>query len=309
MLAIALVLDAVIGEPAPLWKRVPHPVVLMGQLVDMLDEGLNHGGFRYLKGVAAVIVLVVVCGAPALLLSVDLFGGVLEVLIAAVLLAQRSLIDHVNAVANGLSAGVEKGREAVGHIVGRDTEVLDEVGVARAAIESTAENFSDGVVAPAFWFLLLGLPGIVIYKVVNTADSMIGHRTDRYARFGWAAARLDDLLNFVPARLCAALIAAVSGKGLLPLKVAIRDGWLHRSMNAGWPEAAMGGALDIALAGPRHYRGALTDDPFLNPTGGKDPGVVEIRAAVALVWKAWALLVALAALLWLIAFGWGYVFG
>lgn len=309
MLALALVLDAVIGEPEPLWRRVPHPVVLMGRLVDMLDEGLNDGTFRYLKGVAAVFVLVVVTGAPALLLSVDLFGGIFELLVAAILLAHRSLVDHVSRVAEALGEGREAAIKAVSQIVGRDTTVLDEPGVARAAIESGAENFSDGVVAPAFWFLVLGLPGIVIYKAVNTADSMIGHRTERHARFGWAAARLDDVLNYVPARLTAVLISAVSGKGVQPLQVAFRDGWLHRSLNAGWPEAAMAASLDVALAGPRHYAGKLTDDPFLHPTGRKDPGSADIRASVTLLWKAWALLVAIVALLWVLAFAWGYLIG
>ncbi|MEM8759359.1 MAG: adenosylcobinamide-phosphate synthase CbiB [Pseudomonadota bacterium] len=309
MLALALVLDAVIGEPAPLWKRVPHPIVLMGRLVDVLDDGLNRGGFRHLKGLVAVVVLVLVTGAPALLLSIDLFGGVFEVLFAAILLAHRSLVDHVGRVAEAMGESREAAIEAVSHIVGRDTAMLEEPGIARAAIESGAENFSDGVVAPAFWFLIFGLPGIVVYKAVNTADSMIGHRTERYGRFGWAAARLDDGLNYLPARLTAVLFAVVAGKGLQPLQVAMRDGWLHRSVNAGWPEAAMAASLNLALAGPRHYAGALTDDPFMNPTGRKDPGAKDIRAAVALLWKAWGLLVGVAAVLWLLAFGWGYALG
>ncbi|MEM8820607.1 MAG: adenosylcobinamide-phosphate synthase CbiB [Pseudomonadota bacterium] len=312
MLALALVLDAVIGEPAPLWKRVPHPIVLMGRLVDMLDEGLNTGRFRYLRGVAAVIILVLATGAPALLLSIDLFAGIVELLLAAVLLAHRSLVDHVTAVADGLSKGLEEGRAAVAHIVGRDTQVLDEAGVARAAIESGAENFSDGVVAPAFWFLLLGLPGIVIYKAVNTADSMIGHRTERHGRFGWAAARLDDGLNFVPARLTAGLIAlagALAGSGgVEALRVAARDGWLHRSINAGWPEAAMAATLGVALAGPRHYGGALTDDPFMNPAGRKTLGAKDIRASVTVLWRAWGLLLAVVAVLWVLAFAVRYLF-
>ncbi|MEM6679025.1 MAG: adenosylcobinamide-phosphate synthase CbiB [Pseudomonadota bacterium] len=308
MLPLALVLDAVIGEPEPLWKRVPHPVVLMGRLVTMLDEGLNDGSYRRLRGVAALLILIGVCIAPALLLSTSLFGGVPDVIIAAILLAQRSLVDHVLAVASALSRSVEEGRVAVAHIVGRDPGGLDEPAVARAAVESAAENFSDGVVAPAFWFLVAGLPGIVLYKAVNTADSMIGHRTPRHEQFGWAAARLDDLLNLVPARLAGLLIAGVGG-GRAAIDVMVRDAWLHRSPNAGWPEAAMAASLGLALAGPRYYAGALTDDPYLNPQGRSEATPADIRSAVEILWRAWAVLLGITAALWALGWIWGAVFG
>ncbi|MEL6774288.1 MAG: adenosylcobinamide-phosphate synthase CbiB [Pseudomonadota bacterium] len=296
MLALAMIIDAILGEPKALWDRVPHPVVLMGRLITILEEGLNSGPLRHAKGVLALLILILVCGAPALFLSISLFQGVFEVVIAAILLSQRSLIDHVGAVTKGLSRSLEEGRSAVAQIVGRDVQTLDEQGVARAAIESGAENFSDGVVAPAFWFLLLGLPGIVVYKAINTADSMIGHRSDRYREFGWAAARLDDLVNLIPARLAGFLICAAGG-GKAAAEIMMRDAWLHRSPNAGWPEAAMAASLGIRLAGPRVYDGALTDDPWLNAIADRPVTAKDIEASVTILWKAWAMLLAVAAVL------------
>ncbi|MEM9783236.1 MAG: adenosylcobinamide-phosphate synthase CbiB [Pseudomonadota bacterium] len=307
MLALALLLDALIGDPDALWRRVPHPVVLMGRLVALLEEGLNHGRWRRAKGVLAVSILCLSVAAPALFLSISLFGGVLEVAIAAILLAQRSLVRHVEAVADALSKSLDKGREAVGHIVGRETAEMQREDVARSAIESAAENFSDGVVAPAFWFLLLGLPGIAVYKAVNTADSMIGHRTPRYEAFGWAAARLDDAMNWIPARLAGVLIAVV-GTGREAFDCMMRDAVLHRSPNAGWPEAAMAASLGIKLGGPRAYAGTVRDDPWLNAGGERVPGVGEIRAAVTQIWKAWQIVVGAAAVLWLVALLFGLVF-
>ncbi|MEM6972379.1 MAG: adenosylcobinamide-phosphate synthase CbiB [Pseudomonadota bacterium] len=307
MLALALVLDAVIGDPDALWRRVPHPVVLMGRLISILEEGLNQGGARRLKGAVAVALLVVIVGAPTLFLSISLFHGVLEVGLAAILLAQRSLVRHVEAVADGLSKSVERGREAVGHIVGRETGEMQRDDIARAAIESAAENFSDGVVAPAFWFLLLGLPGIAIYKAVNTADSMIGHRTPRYEAFGWAAARLDDAMNWVPARLSGIAIALV-GTGREAFDCMMRDAVLHRSPNAGWPEAAMAASLGVKLGGPRAYDGQMRDEAWLNAGGERVPGSGEIRAAVELIWKAWAIVLGTAAALWAVAFVWQLIF-
>ena len=295
MLAAALVLDALAGEPEALWRRVPHPVAAMGRLIDWLDGRLNVGPRRRRGGVLAVLALCAVSVAVAALIQALPFGWVLATLGAAVLLAQRSLAEHVVAVADGLDRSVEDGRAAVSRIVGRDPQSLDRAGVARAAIESAAENFSDGVVAPAFWFLLAGLPGIVLYKAVNTADSMIGHRDARYAEFGWAAARLDDLLNWIPARLSAVLICLAGGR-TGALRVVWRDARLHRSPNAGWPEAATAAVLDVALAGPRVYGGVVVDDPYLNPEGGRHPGPADIRRAVALIWRAWAVLLAFAVL-------------
>jgi adenosylcobinamide-phosphate synthase len=218
----------------------------------------------------------------------------------AILLAQKSLLDHVSAVTRGLaSEGVEGGRRAVAEIVGRDVRTLDEPGIARAAIESAAENLSDAVVAPAFWYLLCGLPGILIYKAVNTADSMIGHRSPRHLAFGWAAARLDDLLNFVPARVSAVLIAATAALagcgGRAALAAARKDAPKHKSPNAGWPEAALAGALGLALGGPRRYGAEDVDGAWLNSAGRSDASPDDIRAAIRLIDAAWALLVVLAA--------------
>lgn len=286
MLAFALILDAIFGEPDWLWRRVPHPVVLFGQLIDWLEGLLNEGANRRAKGVVAVAVLIVVVWVPAWLLSHGIFLGVFEVLGAAVLIAQRSLMDHVSAVSIALRGSLGEGRTAVARIVGRDPETLDEGGVARAAIESAAENFSDGVVAPMFWFLIGGLPGIAIYKAVNTADSMIGHRNERFNEFGWAAARLDDVLNWIPARLAGMLICQVGG-GRAAMEVMFRDAGQHNSPNAGWPESATAASLDIALAGPRVYGGVLTDDSYMNVHGRKAAGPADIEASVRLIWRAW----------------------
>ncbi len=231
----------------------------------------------------------------AWLLSQGIFHGVFEVLGAAVLLAQRSLADHVGAVAGALRVSLAEGRGAVARIVGRDPETLDQAGVARAAIESAAENFSDGVVAPVFWFLVGGLPGIAVYKAVNTADSMIGHSSERYREFGWAAARLDDVLNWIPARLAGGLICLVGG-GRAAMRVMLRDAGLHKSPSAGWPEAATAASLEIALAGPRIYGGEVTDDPYLNAEGRREAGPADIEAAVRLIWRAWGGVLAVAVL-------------
>lgn len=299
MLAAALILDALVGEPDALWRRAPHPVVLMGRLVGWLERRLNAGADRRRRGVLALVALIAACLLPALLLIALPFGWILSVLGAAVLLAQRSLADHVGAVAAGLERSLEDGRAAVARIVGRDPASLDRAGVARAAIESAAENFSDGVVAPAFWYVVGGLPGIVIYKAVNTADSMIGHRSERYAEFGRAAARLDDALNWIPARLSGVLIC-LAGLNARALRVMWRDARLHRSPNAGWTEAATAAVLDVALAGPRVYGGVITDDPLVNPEGRRDPGPKDVRGAVALIWRAWAVLLGIAGLGWVL---------
>lgn len=291
LLAIALVVDAVFGEPEWLWSRVPHPVVVAGKMVEALDERLNRGGARRMSGVLAVMILVVIGGAAGRVIEWLPGGDIWSALIAAVLLAHRSLTQHVEGVASGLVNGLAEGRAAVGRIVGRDPASLDEQGVARAAIESGAENFADGVVAPAFWFLVAGLPGILIYKLVNTADSMIGHRNEKYAEFGWASARLDDVLNYVPARLTAALFC-VADLSLAGLSAAWRDAKGHRSINAGWPEAAMAALVDVRLAGPRTYAGRTVDDPWMYAEGRDLAGPDEIMECVNLLWRAWAVLLA-----------------
>jgi len=277
ILFLALALDLVLGDVAAPWRVVPHPVAWVGAAIAWLDRRLNRerrsDRTRLMRGVVAVTILAAAAVALGLALAWALrafrFGWAIEAAIVAVLLAQRSLFVHVAAVATSLHrGGLAGGRAAVAHIVGRDPETLDEPGVARAAIESLAENFSDGVVAPVLWYAVLGLPGLFLYKTANTLDSMIGHRSPRYRQFGWAAARLDDLLNLVPARLAGLLlgIAALAlprTSGRAALLTMLRDAGKHRSPNAGWPEAAAAGALGLALAGPRRYGGALADEPWL----------------------------------------------
>ncbi|MFQ6547183.1 adenosylcobinamide-phosphate synthase CbiB [Aestuariibius sp. 2305UL40-4] len=294
-LLLAALLDAAFGEPRWLWGRLPHPAVLMGRAIGYLDERLNHGPARRAKGVAAAATLT----TGALLTGFALMalpGQIAEILLAAILLAQRSLADHVRDVANALRLSTAEGRRAVARIVGRDTAAMDDPAIARAAIESAAENLSDGVIAPAFWFLIAGAPGLLAYKAINTADSMIGYRTPRHEAFGWASARLDDVLNWIPARLTAALILAAAGHRP-DWSAFTADAKRHRSPNAGWPEAAMARALDIALAGPRSYNGELRDFPFVHPQGRKDPGPADIDAAITLLWRSWALGLAIVAIL------------
>lgn len=286
LLLIALILDALFGEPDWLWSRFPHPATLMGRAVDWFEQRLNHSENRQFRGIVTITGLAL--GAVLLGFLIEFIPdfGALEIAIAAVLLAQRSLVEHVTAVANGLRINLQEGRRAVAMIVGRDPENLDESSVARGAIESAAENFSDGVIAPAFWFLLMGAPGIILYKVVNTADSMIGHRTERFAQFGWAAARLDDLMNWIPARITGGLIClAYLSKNAWD--VMQKDADLHRSPNAGWPEAATAGVLDIALSGPRSYDGQMMGFPWVNPDGRKNLGPDDIENAVQVLWRSW----------------------
>ncbi|WP_308915446.1 adenosylcobinamide-phosphate synthase CbiB [Jannaschia sp. LMIT008] len=291
LLAVALALDALLGEPDWLWRRLPHPVVLMGRAVSALDARWNRGRARRAKGVAAIVLLVAGAGMAAWAAQVAL-GPVGTVVAAAVLLAQRSLVQHVAAVAATLRAGgVAAGRNAVAMIVGRDTAAMDEPDIARAAIESAAENLSDGVVAPAFWFAVGGLPGIAIYKTVNTADSTIGYLTPRHAAFGWAAARLDDAMNWIPARLTAVLILAAHGHRGMGAVAA--DAARHRSPNAGWPEAALARVLDVALAGPRSYDGVVRDYAFAHPAGRRSPGPADVDRAIAALWRVWWAVLAL----------------
>jgi len=213
-------------------------------------------------------------------------GWLVETVVVMVLLAQRSLVEHVRAVADALRLSTGDARMAVARIVGRDTGGMDAPAVARAAIESAAENFSDGVIAPAFWYLLGGLPGLLIYKIANTADSMVGYRTPRHAAFGWAAARLDDLLSLAPARLTALAIAALHGQ-LHAWSAISGDACMHRSPNAGWPEAAVARVLGVALSGPRTYDGKASDFPFVNGSGRRTIGADEIDAALCILWRVW----------------------
>lgn len=290
MLAVALLLDAVFGEPKWLWSRVTHPTVLMGRMVSLLDRKLNSGSSRRINGVLAAAALVLAGFIAGKLLALP--GTLVEILVAAILIAQRSLTEHVAAVARGLRNSLEEGCEAVAMIVSRDTESMTAPQAARSAIESGAENLSDGVIAPAFWFLIAGLPGLIIYKLVNTADSMIGYRNDRYRDFGWASARLDDLLNLIPARITGVLIALAGGQ-LRHWGAIAEDARTHRSPNAGWPEAAMARALDASLAGPRSYDGQMRDFPWVHASGVKSASAETITRSVTLLWQAWALALAL----------------
>jgi len=285
-------------------------------MIGALDRRLNRdaatAAARRAAGAFTLLLLVAAVGSIASGLARALlalpFGLLVTALIASTLLAQRSLHAHVARVAAALEAsGLAAGRAAVSHIVGRDTAALDTAGVARAAIESLAENFSDGVVAPAFWMMIAGLPGAAIYKSINTADSMIGHRTPRHAAFGFAAARLDDLVNWPAARLSALLVVAAAA--LTPNASAAhawhavrRDAPHHRSPNAGYPEAAMAGALGLALAGPRVYAGVLVEDALMGD-GRRAAEAADIRAALRLYRRADALLIGLVGLIALIVTG------
>ncbi len=275
VLAVALLLDAFVGDPRWLWSRVPHPVAVLGMAIGWTDRRLNQRSpwDRKVRGVLVLIAIIAVSGALggaiAWLTLATTWGWLLEALVVFSLIAQRDLYSHVRNVAVTLRRdGLEGGRRAVARIVGRDPDVLDGHGVCRAAIESCAENFADGVVAPVFWYLVAGLPGIMIYKAVNTADSMIGHKTDRYRDFGWASARFDDLLNLIPARLSGLIVvlSAVAMQGADPRAAAqamLRDARHHKSPNAGWPEAAFAGALSLAIAGPRRYHGEMIRDAWM----------------------------------------------
>ncbi len=301
MAAAALMLEFMLGYPAWLFRLLKHPVVWIGGLIAVLDRRLNLETLpqrrRRLNGVLALALIVAVPTLPAWLiqrasrrwLPAPLRLAVLACA-ASTLLAQRSLHDHVAGVAEALrDGGVPSGRAAVSHIVGRDTDRLDASGIVRAAIESLAENFSDGVAAPLFWCALLGLPGIVAYKAVNTADSMIGHQTPRHAAFGWASARLDDWVN-LPASRLASLWIVLARPGRLGRSIAIirRDARRHRSPNAGWPEAAMAGALGIRLAGPRVYGARRVQDAWIGD--GEHPAELsDLRRALALYRRACAL--------------------
>lgn len=293
ILLFALLLDGVFGEPKWLWSRISHPAVLMGRAVGWMDSLFNTGEKR--NGILTLIALCTVAGVIGILVSNLPDFGIIQTLIAAILLAQKSLTQHVTAVANALRLSTGDGRLAVAQIVGRDTRDMDDAAIARGAIESAAENLSDGVIAPAFWFLLLGLPGLLIYKATNTADSMIGYMTPRHREFGWAAAKFDDLINWIPARITALLITLTHG-ALSKSNLILRDAPLHRSPNAGWPESAMAVALNIALAGPRSYEGEMREFPFVHNEGRHTLTAYDVDAATAALWRTWAATVSIVAI-------------
>lgn len=294
------------GYPAALARSIGHPVTWMGQLIAWLDRRLNHDDAspepRRRAGAVALLVLLVVVGAVAFIVEQTLlllpFGLLFAAVAASTMLAQRSLAVHVGQVADALDdGGIDAGRKAVAQIVGRDTAELDQAGVARAAIESLAENFSDGVVAPTFWMVIAGLPGAALYKAINTADSMIGHRTERYQDFGRTAAQLDDIVNLPASRLTALLIVAAAyltkgASASAAWQAMWRDGSKHASPNAGYPEAAMAGALGLSLAGPRVYHGAITDGAWMGD-GRREATPEDIRSALDLYSRADGLLIAI----------------
>jgi len=283
-MAVALAVDAVLGWPEPLFRLIGHPITWLGRLIDRVDEACNRSShppaLRRAAGVIATLLVIALPTALAWIVQAQLTTGWSRILIAGILawplVALRSLHDHVAAVARPLqSDDIEAARSAVSRIVGRDPASLDEAGIARASIESLAENTSDGVVAPVLWGAIFGLPGLVGYKIINTLDSMIGHRTPRHEAFGWAAARIDDVANFVPARLTGFLFAVLSARPVEALSCMMSDARRHRSINAGWPEAAMAGALGVRLSGPRAYHDRLADEPWLNG-GARDPLAADI---------------------------------
>jgi len=292
VLLLALFLDVLIGDP----RWLPHPVRAIGLLITWLDAKLNRpkrGEIdRMLRGLVAVVAVVGAAAVVGLLLGLvarDLpFGWCIELVAVALMIAQRSMVDHVVRVMRGLDkGGVKGGRSALKQIVGRDVSKLDEHGVSRAAIESVAESFTDGVVAPVFWYLLLGLPGLFAFKAISTLDSMIGYRTERHASFGMVAARLDDVANWIPARIAGPLMVAAamftpSAAPLRALRVMLRDSGKHASPNAGWTEAAMAGALDLALLGPRKYTGAKEAKNAWIGSGRAKATRVDIRRALVL---------------------------
>jgi adenosylcobinamide-phosphate synthase len=270
--ALVLLIESLIGYPKPLQTALGHPVEWIGKLISKLDEQLNEGANRKQKGVIAILLLCAAAGIPAAVLTYALsqipYGWVLNVLLATSLVAQHSMREHIRAVADALDISLVRARTEVGKIVGRDPDTLDESGISKAALESLAENTSDGIVAPIFWYALAGLPGIAIYKAINTADSMIGHKSERYLEFGWAAAKLDDLVNLPASRLTGALFTATAWlRSKQQAKAAWnamrRDASKHNSPNAGWPEASMAGALGLRFGGPRSYGGDTLELPWM----------------------------------------------
>jgi adenosylcobinamide-phosphate synthase len=301
----ALVIEAAFGYPQFLYRTIGHPVTWIGALIGKLDRGFNReeetATARKIAGVLTLVFVIVISAGIAWIieraLAPSLTGQIALAVVTSTLVASRSLYDHVRDVAGALeSRSLDAARDAVGRIVGRNPQTLDKHGVARAAIESLAENASDGVAAPVFWFAVLGLPGLVAYKAINTADSMIGHRTPRHEAFGWAAARLDDLVNLPASRLTGLLftVAALLSPGGSPeaaLRAMRRDASRHRSPNAGWPESAMAGGLGLKLNGPKTYGTTLVQDAYMGD-GRREVSTTDIRRALRLASMAWAIMIA-----------------
>ncbi len=296
LITLTWAFEALLGYPRGLFDKIGHPVSWMGRLVEILDHRWNlpndSSTLQKRKGATTVIVIVGASVLVAIAITAalpDTFAGLcLQALLASSLLASRSLFAHVLAVSRPLEAGHLGGaRSALGMIVGRDTAALDEPAMARASLESLAENASDGVIAPLFWGVMFGLPGMVAYKAINTLDSMIGHRSKRYLHFGWFAARLDDVANWLPARLSGCLFCLASAR-LASFSVMHRDARRHRSPNAGWPESALAGGLGIRLSGPRRYADSVSDEPWLNAEA-RDPVAADVRRGLWLYGRAMVL--------------------
>lgn len=323
ILTLALVLDWYVGEPKSLWSRVPHPVAVFGKIISWADrrrysqwvEQISTGDTDrddLFLGGALLVGLFVICIVGSALLSwlfalLDPFWWFAEILIISVFIAQKSLFEHVTAVVHALKTGdVNSGREAVALIVGRNTSQLNSSGIAKASIESLAENTSDGIVAPVFWYAVFGLPGLLFYKAVNTADSMVGHKNEKYEWFGKPAAILDDVLNWPAARLTALLVVVVVafrdgfGKAKTVWNTTLRDAGGHRSPNAGWPETAFAAALDISLGGVRVYQTEHVNGHVLNASGRDDLSAIDITIALDLFRHLCFGLMGLCFLLWLV---------
>lgn len=307
MIALAWIFEALFGWPAWLYAGIKHPVVWIGTLIAIADKALNRNHFshtvRYVLGALASLALIALTTTLAALIAWAchhwVWGVAIEAVIASSLIATRSLYDHVDAVVRPLLAGdLAQARQAVAQIVGRDPERLDAAGIARASLESLAENASDGVIAPIFWGVIFGLPGIVAYKTINTLDSMIGHKSARYHAFGGFAARLDDAVNLIPARLTGVLFALAGWSGQA-LRIMVRDAHRHRSPNAGWSESALAGVLGIRLSGPRAYGEGVRDEPWLNEDA-PDPNASHVKQGLKLYRRAmglgWLMVVILALL-------------
>ena len=290
ILLIALILDYLIGDPNKVWSKIPHPAVIMGKLISWFDYNFNFGSALKFKGIFAIFSLSIMACLIGQFIHLLPDYGLIELLITAILLAHNSLVKHVKDVLIGLNNSLNEGRNAVACIVGRQTKDLDESNVSRAAVESAAENFSDAVIAPIFWYLLLGLPGLFLYKMTNTADSMIGYKSEKYLLFGFGAAKFDDLMNWIPSRICGTLMCAayLSKSNFL---IMLKDAKLHASPNAGWPEAAMASILNVALAGPRSYHGKLTHYEFINSSGRHDMDKTDINDALKVLNRSWLILI------------------
>jgi adenosylcobinamide-phosphate synthase len=312
MAAFALVIEYFIGYPQSLQRAIGHPVEWIGKLIAYLDEGLNdpdsEDNDQRNHGMFAVIALCIAVGVPAFLLERLLlsfhYGWIINMLLATAFIAQKSLRDHVTAVARTLPQSIVAARKEVAKIVGRDPSTLDESGVAKAALESLAENTADGITAPIFWFAIAGLPGIVIYKAINTADSMIGHKSEKYLHFGCAAAKLDDLVNLPASRLTGLLFAGAAWfksktRAQAALNAMWRDASKHQSPNAGWPEAAMAGALDLKFGGPRQYDGEMVQLPYMGDGRGQMTAA-DIERGLEVYDRALLILLVLAAVLALV---------